>query len=110
LTLSVTPCREGVLLSVRVTAKARRDEVAGIRRMSDGREALSTRVRAAPEQGKANKAVVATVAKFLGLPKSSVCIRSGETGRGKILLIAGEPEQLEAMLRLRLKTLPKETK
>lgn len=110
MTLSLTPCRDGVLLSVRVSAKAQRDEVVGIRRMSDGREALSTRVRAAPEQGKANEAVIATVAKFLGLPKSSVSIKSGETGRSKILLIAGEAEQLEAMLRLRLKTLPRETK
>jgi uncharacterized protein (TIGR00251 family) len=110
LTFHLTPCREGVLLSVRVTAKAQRDEVVGICRTNDGREALSTRVRAAPERGKANKAIIATVAKFLGLPKSSVGIKSGETGRSKILLIAGEPEQLAAMLRLRLKTLPKETK
>lgn len=105
MTAVFTPCKEGLLVTVRVTAKAQRDEVAGVHRASDGSAALSVRVRAAPEQGKANKAVIETVARALGIAKSSIRIKAGETGRNKILLIAGDPDRLRAM-----QTVLKETK
>jgi len=69
-------------LAVHVTPKCGRDEVAGWR----GSE-LSVRVTAAPESGKANSAVCLTVAKRLGVPKTSVKVIRGGTSRHKILEI-----------------------
>jgi uncharacterized protein YggU (UPF0235/DUF167 family) len=41
------------------------------------------RVTATPEAGKANAAVLALLAKALGVPKSALSIVRGETGRDK---------------------------
>jgi uncharacterized protein len=70
-------------LAVHVTPKAGRDEVAGWR----GRE-LQVRVTVAPEDGKANAAVCALLAKTLRVPKSSVRVARGDTSRHKILEFA----------------------
>lgn len=109
MTAVFTPCKEGVLVSVRVTARAQRDEVTGVRRASDGSAALSVRVRAVREQGKANKAVTETVAKALGVAKSTVRIKSGETSRNKILLVCGEPDEIVAIMTPQLEKWRKET-
>ena len=47
-----------------------------------------------PEKGKANKALIALIAKSLAVAKSSVSIASGDTSRKKILRIDGDPEDL----------------
>ncbi|MBB4168327.1 hypothetical protein FHX09_002166 [Rhizobium sp. BK538] len=61
---------------------------------AEGKSHLKVRVTAVPEKGKANKALVALVAKSLGVAKSSVRIASGDTSRKKILRIDGDPEDL----------------
>jgi uncharacterized protein YggU (UPF0235/DUF167 family) len=76
-------------LQVRATPKAGRDEIAG--RRSDG--ALLVRVTAAPEDGRANAAVCALVAKALGVPKSAVRVARGETSRDKVLEVAGVTDE-----------------
>jgi uncharacterized protein len=43
-----------LLLSVRLTPKASRDEVDGVALLADGRAALEVHVRAIPEHSKAN--------------------------------------------------------
>ena len=75
-------------LTVRATPKAGRNEIAG--RRADG--ALLVRVTAAPEDGKANAAVCALVAKALGVPKRAVLVVRGETSRDKVLEIDGADE------------------
>lgn len=65
-------------LSVRVTPKAGRDEVAGLRD-----DELQVKVTAAAEGGKANAAVCALLAKALHVPKTSVRVIRGETARHK---------------------------
>lgn len=82
---------EGVALLVRLTPKGGRDAVDGVETLADGRVALKARVRVAPEDGRANAALVALIAKALGAPKNKVSIRSGETSRVKRLFIAGDP-------------------
>jgi uncharacterized protein YggU (UPF0235/DUF167 family) len=52
---------------------------------------IKARVRAAPENGKANAALIELVARLLRAPKSAVSIRSGETARIKQIFIAGAP-------------------
>ena len=79
----------GVRLAVRVTPRARRDGLAGIVEDADGRPALAVRLAAPPVDGSANKALVAFVARALGVPRSAVRIVSGEASRLKIVEVTG---------------------
>ena len=88
----------GVLLHVRVTPNAGADRIEGVERRDDASVVLRVRVAAVPDRGKANQAVVALVAKALGVAKSSVTVTAGETARLKTLRIVGEPEALVAAI------------
>jgi uncharacterized protein (TIGR00251 family) len=82
-------------LVVRLTPNAGRNAVEGFETAGDGESFLKARVTAAPENGKANKALIALLADTFRLPKSTISIISGETARKKILRINGDPEDLE---------------
>lgn len=51
---------------------------------------LKVEVRAPPEKGKANDAVVKTLAAWLGIPAARLAIQSGESGRDKRVLVRGD--------------------
>lgn len=89
---------EGVALEVRLTPKAGADALGGVREAAPGRPCLLARVTAPPAAGAANAALIALLAKALGVPKSAVTLTAGETSRLKRLHIAGDPERLEAAL------------
>jgi len=74
----------GVVLPVRVRAGARRTGVAG---EYDG--ALRIDVVAAPEKGKANRAVADVLAELFYVAKSNVELVSGATSPKKRFLVAG---------------------
>lgn len=74
---------EAGLLAVRVTPKASTDRIAA----EDG--AVRIWITAPPDKGKANKAVIALVAKTLDVPKSAVELVRGKTGREKMLRVRG---------------------
>jgi uncharacterized protein (TIGR00251 family) len=88
----------GVLLAVRLTPKGGRDAVDGIETLADGRAVLKARVRSAPVDGAANTALIALIAKTVGVPRSAVNFVAGETARIKRLRIAGDPMPLVAAL------------
>ncbi|MGV1766578.1 DUF167 domain-containing protein [Rhizobium rhizogenes] len=88
-----------VRLSVRLTPNGGRDAVDGIETGADGEAYLKARVSAVPEKGKANKALIALLAKRLSIPKSSLSLISGDTARKKILRIDGNPEDLIGRLK-----------
>jgi uncharacterized protein (TIGR00251 family) len=90
--------RDGVRLVVRLTPRGGRDALEGIETLADGRAVLKARVRAAPEKGAANAALVDLVAKTLGAPKSAVTIVAGAAGRLKTVKVAGEPSRLKDAL------------
>ena len=87
-----------VLLSVRLTPKASRDEIAGVARLADGRSIMKVRVRAAPEDGKANEALLRLLAKTLGVPPSAVRIEWGAGGRTKTLRLQGDSASMVGRL------------
>ncbi len=87
---------------VRVTPKSSRDEVTGLFTAADGALSLAVKVTAPPDKGKANKAVIETIAKAVGLPKSTFSLVSGETERHKTLLVTGNPAALEAWVAAQL--------
>ena len=73
-----------IKLEVRLTPRAGRDEIGGLR---DG--ALQVRVTAPPVDGKANEALRRLIAKRAGVPKSRVTIVRGERSRRKLVAIEG---------------------
>lgn len=84
---AIQPAREGVALAVDVVPGSRES------RFPAGYNAWRTRfeakVRAPPEDGKANAELVALVADALGVPESSVRVSAGATSRRKTLLVDG---------------------
>jgi uncharacterized protein len=87
-----------VRLTVRLTPNGGRDAIDGIETDAEGQAYLKARVAAVPENGKANKALIALLSKTLRIPKSAVGFISGETARKKILRIDGDPEDLSKRL------------
>lgn len=88
----------GVALWLRLTPKGGRDALEGVETLADGRAVLKARVRAAPEDGKANAALARLVADELGVAAGAVRVVSGQTGRVKKLFVAGDPASLLAAL------------
>ncbi len=82
----------GLLLGVRVTPKSSANAIAGLYEAGNGAVSLQVRVTAQPEKGKANKAVIQTLAKALGVPKSNLTLVSGETARQKTVHSEEDPE------------------
>lgn len=70
-------------IKVRVMPNSVREEV-----VKQGDEYI-VRVKVPPQEGKANEAVIKLVAGYLKVPKATVRIASGMTGRNKILEIKG---------------------
>lgn len=56
---------------------------------NEWRGRIGIRVRAPPQEGKANREVLRLVAAVLGLPDAAVSLRSGATDRRKTVLAAG---------------------
>jgi uncharacterized protein YggU (UPF0235/DUF167 family) len=79
-------------LAVRLTPRAGRDAIDGVG--PDGR--LRVQVRAIPSDGAANEALRRVVAETLGLPRSSVRLVAGATGRQKTLALDGVSEEVLA--------------
>jgi len=88
-----------VRLTVRLTPNGGRDAIEGVDRDANGNAHLKARVSAAPEGGKANKALIVLLAKKFGLPKSAISLLSGETARKKILRIDADPEDFEELFK-----------
>lgn len=94
MTAALTRDGHHLRLTVRLTPNGGRDAIDGWETGADGACYLKVRVSDAPEKGKANKALIALVAKAAGVPKSAVSLLSGETHRKKILRIEGDPEDI----------------
>ena len=84
-------------MRIRVTPRARRAGVLGVRAGADG-PLLAVAVTEAPEGGCANEAVVALLARAWRLPKSTLAVTAGASSRSKTIHIAGEGAGLMASL------------
>ena len=93
---------DGVRLQLRATPGTAADQIAGLwhgpNTIDDGEARLAVKVTAAPDKGKANVAILKLLAKKLGLPKSALSVRAGETSRLKTIDIKGEPAVIAAAL------------
>lgn len=71
-------------IELTVSPGAARSELVG--RHGDGWRA---RVGAPPERGRANRALVELLAEALGVPRDRVTVVAGQTGRRKVVEVAG---------------------
>ena len=94
----------GEVLAVRVSPRARADRLLGFRPQAGGGgrrsadEVLHAQVTAAPEGGRANRALAGLVARAAGLPRRAVVLVAGDRGRNKLLRV---PAGTTALLRRR---------
>lgn len=91
---------ERILLTLRLTPKGGRDCVDGMKYLADDRAVLLARVRAVPENGAANAAILKLLAKELAVPVSALDLVSGATSRIKTVQLPCSPEilvRLEAL-------------
>ena len=75
---------DGVGLTLHVQPGAARTAVAG-----EHGEALKIRLAAPPIDGRANDCLLAFLAERLGVPRSALVLRSGQTSRRKVIVVAG---------------------
>jgi len=92
--LELTETPRGTRLRLRVRAGGRSDAIVGVHG-----GALKLTVTAAPERGKANRAVVALLAERLGIPVSEIEIVAGTSSPDKVVQLALDRGGLVARLR-----------
>jgi uncharacterized protein (TIGR00251 family) len=74
---------DGVTFAVKVHPRARENAITG-----ELGDALKVSLTAPPIDGRANDACIEFFAKLLKVPRSSVTIASGQTGRNKVIRVA----------------------
>ena len=90
---------DGLHLRAKVTPKASSARLGTVVADETGEGWLQVAVTAVPEDGKANKAVIALLAKRWKLPKSSLEVVRGATDRRKLIEIADtDPAALQSRL------------
>jgi uncharacterized protein (TIGR00251 family) len=93
MTLPATRKGDGVVLHVRLTPKSSAARIGGVEDHG-GKVVLKAYVTTPPEDGKANAALLALVADWLGVSKSAVALASGQKSRLKSIAVDGEPDKL----------------
>ncbi|MEB3221571.1 MAG: DUF167 domain-containing protein [Candidatus Sericytochromatia bacterium] len=83
----------GLLLAVRVQPRASQEQIVG---EVEGR--LRVRLTAPPVDDAANEALVAAVARWLGVARAQVALVSGARAREKRVLVRGDALTLRARL------------
>ena len=83
---------------MRLTPKSGRDEISGVEQLADGRMVLKARVRAVPQDGEANEALIRLLAKALHLSARAVRIESGASSRLKTIHLQGDAGTLATAL------------
>jgi len=89
-----TVVADGVRVRLRVQPRARRNRIEGLVPEADGGVALKVAVTAAPEDGRANAAVLALLAEAWDIAKSSLAVTAGAADRRKTIHLRGDPQRL----------------
>jgi uncharacterized protein YggU (UPF0235/DUF167 family) len=87
------------MLAVRLTPKAARDSLGGLWVDEKGAAWLMASVRAVPEKGRANAALILLMAECLDVPRSRISLEAGDTNRLKRIRIADADGALTTQLK-----------
>jgi uncharacterized protein (TIGR00251 family) len=82
--ITFTDDNAGVTFAIKVHPRAKKNAITG--QVGD---ALKVSLTTPPIDGRANDACIEFFAKLLKVPRSSVTIASGQTGRNKVIRVAG---------------------
>jgi uncharacterized protein len=88
----------GLMLTVRLTSKAGRDDIDGMAQLADGTWVLKARVRAVASEGAANAALIRLLAGAVGIAARDVSLAAGAGARVKQLKLSGAGAALAAAL------------
>ncbi len=88
---------DGVSVSVKVQPKSRRPGIQG-RSISAHGPCLRIGVKEATEDGRANRAACAELARALDVPSSAIAVTLGQTSRDKTIHVAGDARVLTIIL------------
>lgn len=81
---AIRKSKDGVLIDVMIQPRSSHDETVGLHG-----DAIKIKLTAPPVEGKANAALIAFLAKKLGVPKSSISIVRGKSARRKTIELYG---------------------
>jgi uncharacterized protein (TIGR00251 family) len=93
-----TTTSDGVRVRVRLTPRASASRLVGLVADADGGVALKVTVTSAAEDGKANAALIALLARAWRVAKSDISIVAGAVDRRKTIHVAGTAGQLLPVL------------
>jgi uncharacterized protein (TIGR00251 family) len=83
-----------ITLSLYIQPGSKKSEWMGLH---DGTPKL--KIAAQPIEGKANKEIIEFLSDYLDIPKSLISIKSGDTGRKKVIEIGKASEEIAAKLK-----------
>jgi uncharacterized protein (TIGR00251 family) len=89
----ITEKGNGLVLTLRVVPRSSKNKIDGLLG-----EALKVRIQAPPVEGKANAYLLKFLAKQWKVPRRSLVLLAGETGRNKRLEIVNPPDELRKEL------------
>jgi uncharacterized protein len=101
----VRATEEGVELHVRLTPKAANDKIDGVETRGED-PFLKVRVRANPEDGKANIALERLISDWVSLARGRVTLTKGHTARIKTIAISGDTAELTEAIESLIADLP----
>lgn len=81
---------QGLFVNVRLIPNAKDDIIQGLYSSPDGKTYLKVSVRAIPEDGQANKALICFLASVLNFPRTQISLIKGEKSQLKTLLFQGD--------------------
>jgi len=90
---------DDLILAVRLTPRSAKDAAGGTWQDEKGASWLQVQVRAVPEKGKANSALIRLIAKLFSVPAGNIRLEAGETSRLKRLRLVGGAAAAEEMTR-----------
>jgi len=92
---------DGMRLFIHLTPKTSRDHIGEVI-VGVGGAVLKVRVRALPDKGQANQALIKLLSKWLGVPKTSLELLSGSRSRQKCVKIYGKNPEILKLLETRI--------
>jgi uncharacterized protein len=82
--IPITESAAAVSFAIKVHPRAKTDAITG-----EVGDALKLSLTAPPVEGRANEACIEFLSKFLNVPRSSITIAAGESGRRKVIRVSG---------------------